>query len=479
MKTAGLSLASSLICCHKSPAKSNPPAHKKPNIIIILADDLGWAELGCYGNAFNETPNIDRLAERGIRFTDAYAPAPVCSPTRAAFLTGQYPVRVGITDYLRPDADNALPLSHTTIAENLRQAGYATAMIGKWHLSGYAHHGSGNELRAKDHGFDEERVSELKSVGNGANFYPYAFRDQDVSWLNIEEKRLSGNEYLVDRMNFEAVDFIERHKDKPFFLYLSHFAPHTILNGKPRLVRKYLQKHAPGESSRENCYLCQDIGCDGDPGHHWARDHNPHLAAMIESIDGGVGMIMAKLEELGLADNTLVLFTSDNGGESNVTTNGPWRAGKSSLYEGGIRVPMIAFWPAVIKGDRTCHQVVSIIDFYPTLLDAASIQADIGQTLDGISLLPLLSNPRLTLVREAIYWHYPLGKPHFLGGRSSGAIRKGDWKLIEFFDTHAIELYNLALDIGETNNQVEDCPEKSRELLRMLRDWQAQQRGGH
>jgi len=189
----------------------------KPNIIFILADDLGWAELGCYGNTFNETPNLDRLASQGMRFTDAYAPAPVCSPTRASLLTGQYPARVGIIDYLRPNADNALSTDHITVAEMLKTAGYATGMIGKWHLSGYAYHGSKNEIRATDHGFDEELVTEIKGVGNGANFYPYVFRTQPISWLNVKEKRMGGKEYLVDRMNLEASDFIERHKDEPFF----------------------------------------------------------------------------------------------------------------------------------------------------------------------------------------------------------------------------------------------------------------------
>ncbi|NQT84367.1 sulfatase-like hydrolase/transferase [bacterium] len=226
---------------------------RRPNIILVLADDLGWAELGCYGNTFNETPNLDKLAGQGMRFTEAYAAAPVCSPTRAAFLTGQYPARVGIVDYLRPDDENALSTKHVTVAEVLKRNGYATGMVGKWHLSGYTYHGSKNEIRATDHGFDTELVSEVKSVGNGANFYPYVYRTQPVPWLNVKEKRLPGNEYLVDRVNFEAVHFIERHKDQPFFLYLSHYATHTILNGTTELVEKYRKKHPPGNSVRTNC----------------------------------------------------------------------------------------------------------------------------------------------------------------------------------------------------------------------------------
>ena len=444
---------------------------RRPNIIFILADDLGWAELGCYGNTFNETPNLDKMASEGIKFTDAYAPAPVCSPTRASFLTGQYPARVGILDYLRLDTDNALSTDHITVAEVLKRVGYATGMVGKWHLSGYAYHGSKNEIRATDHGFDEELVTEIKGVGNGANFYPYVFRTQKISWLNVKEKLLPGKEFLVDRMNLEVVDFIERNKDKPFFLYLSHFAPHTILNGKEELVQKYREKHPPGKSNRIKCYLCQDAGFEGDPMNHWAQDHNPHLAAMIESIDDGVGMIMEKLEELGLRENTIIIFTSDNGGETNVTSNAPLRGGKSQLYEGGIREPLIINWPGVVAANTICKEAVNLLDFYPTILDITNIKPNTMQILDGISIMPILKNPVAHLKRDAQFWHYPLEKPHFLGGRSSGAIRAGDWKLIEFFDTGKLELYNLNDDIGERNNLSSEYSDKVKKLSKMLTDW--------
>lgn len=443
----------------------------KPNIVLILADDLGWAELGCYGNTFHETPNLDQLAAGGLRFTNAYAPAPVCSPTRAGLLTGQYPGRIGIIDYLRPETDKALPKEYVTIAERLKEAGYATGMVGKWHLTGYAIHGSENEIRAVDQGFDEELVTEVKSVGNGANFYPYVFRDQTIGWTNVKQKKLPGNEYLVDRMNTEAVEFIERHKDQPFFLYLSHFAPHTILNGKPSLVRKYIKKHSPGKSDRKDCYLCQDIGCDGDAGYHWSSEYNPHLAAMLESIDEGVGMIQGKLEELGLTEQTVFIFTSDNGGESNVTTNGILRGGKSTLYEGGIRVPMIISKPGLTSPNQVCDEPVNIVDFYPTLLEVSGLDLITEQVHDGVSVVPLLKNPQASLAREAMYWHYPLDEPHFLGGRSAGAIRKGRWKLIECYDSQKIELYDLQDDIAEKNNLAKTHPEKAEELLNLLRDW--------
>ena len=212
---------------------------KKPNIVFILADDLGWAELGCYGNSFNETPHLDKLAKRGLRFTNAYAAAPVCSPYRAALLTGQHPARVGILDYLRPNSSNALPVDQVTLPKMLKGNGYATGMVGKWHLTGYKYQGAQFEIRPQDHGFDWNIGSEVKGVGNGANFWPYVFRTQPISWIDLPKNRMGKNEYLTDRLNLEAVDFVERNQDKPFFLYLSHYAPHTILNGRPDLVDKY------------------------------------------------------------------------------------------------------------------------------------------------------------------------------------------------------------------------------------------------
>ncbi|MHC4742897.1 MAG: sulfatase-like hydrolase/transferase, partial [Planctomycetota bacterium] len=308
-------------------------------------------------------------------------------------------------------------------------------------------------------------------VGNGANFHPYVFRKQPVSWLNVKERRLPEPEYLVDRMNLEAVDFIERHRDEPFFLYLSHYAPHTILNGKKELVEKYRKKHRPGPSLRKKCYLCQDAGFEGDPGNHWAKDHNPHLAAMIESIDDGVGMIMEKLDELGLSENTIIVFTSDNGGETNVTTNTPLRGGKSQLYEGGIRVPLVVRWPQRTPKGSVCNEPTMNTDFYPTFLEAAGMRANATQIVDGVSISPLLENPAKSLGREAIYWHYPLEKPHFLGGRSSGAVRRGDWKLIEFFDTGQIELYNLADDPAEANNVALQEKAIADQLQELLKKW--------
>jgi len=417
---------------------------KRPNIVFVLADDLGWAELGCYGNTFNETPHLNRLARQGVRFTDAYAAAPVCSPYRASLMTGQYPARVGITDYLRPNDPKHLSIDHVTIAEVLQRSGYATGIIGKWHLTGYANHGA-TEVPPGRHGFDEAIVSENRGIGGGSYFHPYHF-NREIA------KRLPGREYLVDRCNLEAVDFIERHKDGPFFLYLSHYAVHTALQGKPKPVAKYEAKPGAGKGNR-------------------ARRNNPHLAAQLESIDEGVGMIVKKLDELNLADNTILIFTGDNGGDARVTTNAPLRGGKSQLYEGGIRVPLVIRWPGAVGPGRTCSTPVISADFYPTLLGIVGVQPDPRQRIDGVSILPLLKDPDAVLKRDALYWHYPLAKKHFLGGRSSGAIRHGDWKLIEFFDTGAVELYDLGKDPGERNDLARSRPDQARRLHEALKAW--------
>ena len=442
-----------------------------PNIVFILADDLGWKELSCYGNGFNETPHLDRLAREGMRFTQAYAAAPVCSPYRAALLTGQHPARVGILDYLRPNSANGLSTAHVTLPEVLSKNGYSTGMIGKWHLTGYEHHGAEHEVKPRDHGFAWDFAREVKGVGNGANFWPYVFRTQPISWIDIPKPRLGKNEYLVDRMNLEAVDFIERNRDRPFFLYLSHYATHTILNGKPELTKKYRAKHPPGKSTRTRCYLCQDHGHPGDSLNHWAGDHNPHLAAMLESIDDGVGMISEKLNELGLAENTIVIFSSDNGGETNVTSNAPLRGGKSQLYEGGIRVPVIVRWPGKVPAGTISNQPTVNSDFYPTLLEAVGIARPSDHAVDGVSTLANWKASSAKLPRKDLYWHYPLDRPHFLGGASGGAIRSGDWKLIEFFDSGKTELYSLVEDVSEAKDLSIEKPEIVSQLKTKLASW--------
>jgi arylsulfatase A-like enzyme len=420
-----------------------PAAATRPNVVFILADDLGWAELGCYGNRFNETPHLDAMARDGMRFTQAYAAAPVCSPYRVSLMTGQYPARVGITDYLRPDDPKHLPREQVTLAERFQQAGYVTGMIGKWHLTGYEHHGA-EEVQPREQGFAEVICSERRGIAGGSYFHPYHF-NPDI------QPRLE-NEFLVDRMNLEAVEFIRRNRERPFFLYLSHYAVHTRLVGRPDLVAKYEAR--PGAGKGNN-----------------APRNNPHLAAQLESIDTGVGMILDELAAAGLDRRTLVIFTSDNGGEARVTSNAPLRGGKSMLYEGGIREPLLVRLPGVVPPGTVSETPVSSIDFYPTLLEVAHVGPDPRQLLDGLSFLPVLKDPHAELPRETFYWHYPLEKPHFLGGRSAGALRHGDWKLIEFFDTGEVELYNLAADPSEEKNLAQSQAERLVSLRAELEAW--------
>ena len=442
LKAAGLALAGPALgrCLTASTVSG-----RLPNVIYILADDLGWAELGCYGNKFNETPNLDKLAAQGMKFTDAYAAAPVCSPYRAALMTGQYPPRTGITDYLRPADNNHLALSYTTLAEMFKSRGYVTAIAGKWHLSGYSSHGAQEEALPDKHGFDEVMISEKTGIAGGSYFHPYERID-----ATIPRKLPGETEYLTDRLNIEAIEFIQRNKDKSFFLYKSHYAVHTRLKGRPDLVSHFESKPDAGKGPS-------------------AKKNNPHLAAQLKVIDDGLGMIITKLEQLGLTENTIIIFTGDNGGESRVTSNAPLRAGKSTLYEGGIREPLLVKWPGTVAPATVCSTPVMNIDFYPTFARIIDAAINPSQPVDGISILPLLRGR--TINRDTLYWHYPLKKPHFLGGRSSGAIRMGHWKLIEFFDDRHLELYNLEDDIAETNNLAARHPEKLKQLHTRLTRW--------
>ncbi|MVM41694.1 sulfatase-like hydrolase/transferase [Spirosoma sp. HMF3257] len=435
-----------LVCLLMALAGFAQKTKTPPNIILIMADDLGWSELGCYGNRndgprndgprFNETPNLDRLAAGGMRFTQAYATAPVCTPTRVALMTGQHPARVGITDYLDAKDEKFLSPDYVTINEQLKKAGYHSGLIGKWHLTGDYTKKKGEPAK---HGWDEVICSETGYIANGDYVHPYFFMP-DV------QARTEG-EYLTDRLNQEAVDFIKRNQKKPFFLYLSHFAVHTKLAGKPEDVAKYRQKAGAG-----------------------TKQNNPELAAMLERIDDGVGQLVTTLTELGLKDNTLILFTSDNGGELNVTSNAPLRGGKSELYEGGIREPFIAYWSGVIQPGKVSTQMVNTLDIYPTLLELASIKPTNDQPVDGISIASVLKGAAKPFTRT-LYWHYPLAKPHFLGGRSAGAIRSGDFKLIEYFDNGQIQLFNLAEDPGEQTDLSGKLPAKRTELINQLREW--------
>jgi len=439
---------------------------RRPNFVFILIDDMGWRDAGCYGSKFYETPNIDRLASEAIRFTDAYAACPVCSPTRASILTGKYPARLGLTDWLgldkwhakgklqTPPVAQQLPLEEVTIAEALKAAGYATASIGKWHLGGQPY-------LPENQGFD------LNIGGSDMGFPPsyfYPYRNKN----NLAIDKIPGGregEYLTDRLTDEAVKFIEANKNKPFFLYLSHYAVHVPLQSKKDLEEKYKVKASKAAVSGS-----ERFGKEGARKVNLIQD-NATYAGMMKSVDESVGKVLEKLRETNLADNTVIIFMSDNGGVATLegwpTSNVPLRAGKGWLYEGGIREPMIIKWPGVTKPSSVCSEPVTSTDFYPTMLEMAGLSLKPEQHCDGLSLVPLLKQQG-NLKRDALYWHYP----HYSnqGSAPASAIRAGDYKLIEFYEDNHIELYNLKNDIGETANLADKMPEKAAELKKKLAD---------
>lgn len=424
---------------------------RQPNIIFVLADDLGYTDVACYGSKYYETPNIDRLAAEGVRFTNGYSCGPNCQPSRAALMSGQYGPRTGVYTVggvdrfnwqsrpLKPvDNVTELPLDKITIADTLKKAGYATAMFGKWHLGSDAEHFPGKR------GFDEA----IESSGRHFDFKTNPKTDYPKG------------EYLADFLTDHAVDFIERHKDQPFFLYLPHYGVHAPHDAKPELIEKFKGKPPVG-------------------GHK-----SPQYAAMIASVDESVGRIMATLDKLGIADNTLVVFSSDNGGvggydnaglsKGGVTDNSPLKGGKGMLYEGGVRVPYVFRWKGQIEPGQANETPINGTDLYPTLLDLAGARGPADYQLDGVSYAPLLKGEAKTLPREALFWHFP----GYLGFAQNewrttpaGSVRAGDWKLVEFFEDGNQELYNLKDDIGESKNLAADNPEKVKELHAKMLAW--------
>ena len=425
-------------------------APRAPNIVFILADDLGWTDLGVQGSKYYESPNLDRLAAQGMRFSNHHH-CQNCAPTRAALMSGQYAPRTGVYTVgsidrfnwqirpLRPvDNVEQLPLEKVTVAQALQKAGYATAIFGKWHL------GQNGDYHPGRRGFDEAIVT----MGRHFDF------------VTQPKVAYPPGVYLADWLTERSVDFIRRHRDRPFFLYLAHFAVHSPHDAKPEIIERF--KPRPG------------VG-----GHN-----NPTYAAMIYSVDESVGRVMATLDELKLSDNTVLVFSSDNGGvggyaregiakAGGITDNLPLRSGKGSLYEGGTRVPFIARWPGVTKPGSTCDTPTIHVDLYPTFLEIAAAGAPADYRLDGESLVPLLrqSGP---LRRQAIYHHFP----GYLGAGQNtwrttpvGVITAGDWKLMEFFEDGRLELYNLREDLGEKVNLAAERPEKARELHEKLVAW--------
>ncbi|MCG8700153.1 MAG: sulfatase [Bacteroidales bacterium] len=418
-----------------------------PNVLIIVIDDLGWKDVGYMGSKYFETPNIDQLAQQGMVFTNAYAAAANCAPSRACLLTGQNTPRHGVYT-VSPSArgkaehrkivptpnSNFVKDSESTLGDELKKVGYTNATFGKWHIG-------------KDplkQGFD-------KNVAGGKWGHPKSYFAPYI----YPELEAPEGEYLTDRLTDEAIDFMEKNKDETFFMYMPYYTVHTPIQGKEHLIKRYKEKGGKG---------CQ---------------RNPKFAAMVHTMDSCVGAVLDKLKELKLEENTIVIFTSDNGGIRSISCQNPLRAGKGSYYEGGIRVPMIVRWPSnVEKGSKSDYPVVNM-DIYPTLCELLGIEP--GKELDGTSILPLLTQEEELEVRP-LYWHFPIylqaynpkkdqGRDPLFRTRPGSVIRYGDWKLHEYFEDGNIELYNLKDDIGETNNLAEEQPGKAKELYQMLDEW--------
>lgn len=469
-----------LACAFTALSLSLPAAAPttKLNFVFILIDDLGQRDLGCYGSKFYRTPSTDRLAADGMRFTDAYAACPVCSPTRASIMTGKYPARLHLTDWLpgrpdrpdqrlnRPIINQELPLAEVTIAERLKAAGYVTAHVGKWHMGG---EGFGPQQQ----GFDINIAGD--HTGSPLSYFaPFKARTKDGHGRPMPGlEQAPDGEYLTDRLTTEAEKIIEDNRDKPFFLYFAHYAVHAPMKAKAGMIAKYPQvTDKPGQQT------------------------NAIYAAMVESMDESVGRILKKLDDLKLAGRTVVFFTSDNGGLSvregpstPATINAPLREGKGYLYEGGIRVPLIVRGPG-IKPGSTSTTPMSSVDYFPTILELAGLppgvppsggsaagpkppgpaKAVTSDKIDGISLVPLLKGG--TNAPRPLFWHYP----HYSnqGGKPGGVIREGDFKLIEFYETGRVELFDLKS--GENRNLAEEPAHAARvkAMVAKLDTWRIQ-----
>jgi len=436
-----------------------------PNIVLFLIDDLGATDVGCFGSTFYETPRLDQLAASGMRFTTAYATCPVCSPTRSSIMTGRYPARTGVTNFISPNNQpdkwakntrllpapykNRLALEERTIAESLRDAGYSTFSAGKWHLGGAG-------FLPTDQGFDVN-IGGRETGSPKSYFSPYG---------NPQIKDGPKGEDLSLRLAGEACTFISEHADRPFFVYMPFYAVHIPLQAPSEVIKKYEAKAA---SLKTNEPL---TGRERNNDVRLVQNH-PTYAAMIETMDQAIGMVLDKLDELGLDDNTIVIFTSDNGGlstaEGSPTANAPLRTGKGWLYEGGIRVPTIVRWPGVTTAGSASETPIISTDYFPTILEAAGLQLEPKSHVDGLSIVPLLHGE--SMAPRNIYWHYP----HYSnqGGMPGGAVRDGRWKLIEWYEGGA-ELYDLTADPYETKNVVEIRADIAEKLTKSLHDWRAQ-----
>ena len=417
-----------------------------PNIVFILADDLGFSQIGCFGTSYYQTPNIDILAENGMRFTNAYAACAVCSPTRASIMTGKYPARLHLTDFLsgnkkdtyplsQPQWQKYLPLEEITFAEILKESGYRTAIFGKWHLSIEKMPPGSLPFNPDKQGFDEHFVTYKPS---GSMTQPWQEAENDA--------------HNVDTITSLSLDFLERNQSNPFFLFVSHNTIHDPLKEKAGTIRKYEQLSESEEA-----------------------ENHPIVAAMIERLDNSCGAIFEKINELGLDENTIIIFFADNGGRDKYAKQTPFRAGKGWVYEGGIREPLIVSWKGKVAPGTTSESLVSSIDFLPTFLEMAGGNNSAPEHIDGKSIVPALLNPK-TENHTNLFWHYP----HYHGGSGmvpAGAVRSGNFKLIEWYEPKllnqgmSVELFDLENDHGETTDLSESNPEKAAELAKLLNDW--------
>jgi len=425
-------------------------AESKPNFVFFLVDDFGYGDLGCYGAKFHETPNIDKLASEGMRFTQGYSACTVCSPSRAAIITGQYPARLHLTDWisghnytnpklLKPNWKKHIDHDQVTFPEVLQSNGYKTQFLGKWHLMPkekltYEQH------FPQSHGFDSNIGGREwgQPKGRGRYFSPF-----DMPGLDDGEE----GDYLTDKLTDAAVEFIHQSAEEPFLLYFSYYTVHGPIMAKPELRKKYTAK------------------AEGYEPTHTERVHSSY-AGMVESLDQSVGRVLAKLEEKGIADNTIIIFTADNGGVEE-SSSGGLRKAKGFAYEGGTREPVIIKWPGHTTPGSTSNTPIIGTDFYPTILSMAGIPLLPEAHKDGLDISTILTGQTNELDRDALYWHYP----HYHKTAPYGAIRKGDFKLIEFFEHNTLELYNLSNDPNEANNLFQTHPEKVQELYSQLKSW--------
>ena len=454
---------------------------QQPNIILILADDLGWADLTSYGSSFYETPNLDKLASKGTRFTQYYATSPVCSPTRACILTGKYPVKTGVTDWIKGRQENGkampyekliaqatayqLALEENTISEYALANGYQTFLAGKWHL------GEEEKYWPEYQGFQINKGGWSKGSptgrindSTGGFFTPYN---------NPKLKDGPAGEYLTNRLTNECLAFIDSNKNKPFFMMYSLYAVHNPLQAPADLIKKYQAKQKQLNIAAANRFAKDEDWMKNESG--WNKrlvQDNAVYAAMIENMDSNIGRILQKLGQLGIDDNTIVIFTSDNGGlstaEGSPTSNAPLRAGKGWLYEGGIRVPFIMYWKGMIKAGQVSDAVVNAADLYPTLAKAINPNYAKHPSIDGENILELLAKPASVQQRD-IYWHYP----HYSnqGGKPSSAIREGNYKLIYNYEDSTAELYNITKDISEKSNIANANGQIVKRLKQKLFQW--------